>query len=148
MCSKLAKSWAQISYPDVYNVNRCHLVIRKLDKVPQARPQPQASKWFNLPVQPTPPCSSKHIRSQQTANIASEPDRLAIMSAMMMRVPEPLERVQAMVCEFCWINVFDTETFERLGRREKVKLEYDVSILSQYLFSASIKRQVHCPDVR
>jgi len=70
------------------------------------------------------------------------------MSAMMMRAPEPLERVQAMVCEFCWTNVFNTEIFERLGRREKVKLEYDVSVLSQYLFSASIKHQVHCTDVR
>lgn len=70
------------------------------------------------------------------------------MSAMMMRVPEPLERVQAMVCEFCWTNIFNTEIFERLGRREKVKLEYDVSVLSQYLFSASIKYQVHWPDVR
>jgi hypothetical protein len=66
----------------------------------------------------------------------------------MMRASEPLERVQAMVCGFCWTNVFDTEIFERLGRREKVKLEYDVSILSQYLFFASIKHQVHCPDVR
>jgi len=129
MCSKLAKSWAQISYPDVYNVNRCHLVIRKLYKVPQARPQPQASKWFNLPVQPTPPCSSRHIRSQQTANITSDPDRFATMSAMIMRAPEPLELVQAMVCEFCWLNIFNTENFERLGCLEDEEFTYHVSIL-------------------
>ena len=49
---------------------------------------------------------------------------------MMMRVPEPLERVRSMVCEFCWVNLFDTDKFERLGRREIEHMDFDVGTLS------------------
>ncbi|KAF2117394.1 heterokaryon incompatibility protein-domain-containing protein [Lophiotrema nucula] len=42
------------------------------------------------------------------------------------RVPEPLDRVKALVCKRCWETVFDTEEFERFGRREVESFEYTV----------------------
>jgi Pyruvate/2-oxoacid:ferredoxin oxidoreductase delta subunit len=44
----------------------------------------------------------------------------------MTRVPESLERVRALVCEFCWVNCFDTAEFEQLGRGEIKEFEYNV----------------------
>ena len=46
----------------------------------------------------------------------------------MAREPEPLERVRALVCEFCWVNCFDTEGFEKLGRGDIHKFKYNVSV--------------------
>jgi hypothetical protein len=48
-------------------------------------------------------------------------------SGIAKRTPEPLERVKAMVCEHCWTNCFDTESFEKLGRGEIEEFGYEVS---------------------
>jgi hypothetical protein len=53
---------------------------------------------------------------------------MAQSTATVARQPEPLERVRALVCEFCWVNVFDTEEFEKLARRDVDHFEYKVSI--------------------
>ena len=46
----------------------------------------------------------------------------------MAREPEPLERVRALVCEPCWVNCFDTEGFEKLGRGDIAEFKYNVSV--------------------
>jgi len=46
----------------------------------------------------------------------------------MTREPEPLERVRALVCEPCWVNCFDTEGFEKLGRGDINQFKYNVSV--------------------
>ena len=46
----------------------------------------------------------------------------------MAREPEPLERVRALVCEPCWVDCFDTEVFEKLGRGDIGEFKYDVSV--------------------
>ena len=55
-------------------------------------------------------------------------DRVVLPTVTMVREPEPLERVRALVCEFCWVNCFDTEAFENLGRGDIDEFTYDVSI--------------------
>jgi len=55
-------------------------------------------------------------------------DRVVLYTATMARGPEPLERVRALVCEPCWVNCFDTEGFEKLGRGEIDEHEYKVSV--------------------
>ena len=42
--------------------------------------------------------------------------------------PEPIERVRALVCEPCWVDCFDTEGFEKLGRGDVDKFEYKVGV--------------------
>jgi len=46
----------------------------------------------------------------------------------MAREPEPLEHVRALVCEPCWVNCFDTEGFEKLGRGDINEFKYNVSV--------------------
>ena len=46
----------------------------------------------------------------------------------MARKPEPLERVRALVCEPCWVNCFDTDGFEKLGRGDVDEFRYNVSV--------------------
>lgn len=140
---------AQVPYRDVYNVSWCCLVIHKLDGVPRMAGARHFSLHTVQPCSPaTLPRSSQNSRKQRPADIAAEESRFAISSAMVMRIPESLERVQTMVCEFCWLNIFNTENFERLGRLEDEEFTYHVSILSQGLISAPIVCQVHYSDVR
>jgi len=57
---------------------------------------------------------------------------VVLSTATMVREPEPLERVRALVCEPCWVNCFDTEGFENLGRGDTDEFRYDVSITCGY----------------
>jgi len=60
----------------------------------------------------------------------------------MAREPEPLERVRALVCEHCWVNCFDTEGFEKLGRGDIREFKYNVSVARGHYTIACVAQSI------
>jgi len=60
----------------------------------------------------------------------------------MAREPEPLERVRALVCEHCWVNCFDTEGFEKLGRGDIREFKYNVSVARSHYAIACVAQSI------
>jgi hypothetical protein len=54
--------------------------------------------------------------------------RKELVEPIMERVSASINRAKALVCARCWTKCFDTEGFERLGRREIMNFTYDVSV--------------------
>jgi hypothetical protein len=77
--------------------------------------------------------ASLPIRSWQGSNLSliiatTLHHRKELVEPIMERVSAPINRAKALVCARCWTKCFDTEGFERLGRREIMNFTYDVSV--------------------